>query len=303
MKRRHPSSKSPHSTIEENIVLLDNPTYVCILNCTKKNIFIRPKETPVPIDYINEVFPAIFSHVQSNRPKEKTVSCLWTPSEGYLIRCDNNTHQSIKSRVQSECGETQRYFQALVKRIITSKLTKLDSIFVQHHFQLCNIIEVNNMLWTDQLPHDCENICSVPASSPILTLGNYHVIGIPLNQVRIEIDLPEHSSFTKHFMQYIIQQNNLKKVIAQTKDLMSFLMYFKTGFYRANSTDISVSDFIWKDHHTVSIIHEDCSIVKNIDFRKLYFIQEKLNILDLMTAAIKILGLFLLGRNISVSQT
>lgn len=301
MKRRHPSSKSPSSVIEENIILLDNLKYVCILNCTKKNVIIRQKETPVPINYIDEVFPTIFTHVQYNKSKDKMVSCVWTPSKGYLIKYDRNTYQSIKSRIQNKCSEEPRYFQTLVKRIITSKLRKLDNIYLQHHFQLVNIIEVNNMLWMDQLPQDCEAVCQVPTLSPILTLGNYHIIGMVLDQFMM--DLPVQCSFTKHFMQYIIKQNNLKKIIIQTKDLISFLMYFKTGFYKTNSTDITVSDFIWNNHQTVSIIHDNGSIVKNIDFRKVYFIQEKLNILDLMTAAIKILGLFLLGRNISLSQT
>lgn len=303
MKRKKSSSKSPSSLVEENVILLDNHKYICILNHTKKRVIIRYKEIPVPIDYIKDILPALFSYIKYNMSKNnKTVLCIWTPNIGYLIEFDMNTYQFVTNTIQNKCEEVPTYFQKLVKRIITSKLTKLDNVLYQHHFQLNNVLEVNNMLWTEKLPDDCKSIvCQVPPLCPILTLGNYQEIA--LDQLKNKTNLPVYSSFTEKFVKYIIQQNNLKKIITQSKDLITFLMYFKMGFYNETSTNLTISDFVWTHYGTVSIIHEDGSIVKNIDFRKLYFIQDKLSILNLMTAAIKILGLFLLGKHITVKQT
>lgn len=303
MNRKNPSAKKLSSPLEKNVIIIEKPKYVCILNYTNKSVIIRQKETPVQIDYIEEIFPAIFSYTQRNKPKNKTVSCVWTLNEGYLIEFNINIYQFVRERIQIECQNHQAYFKSLVKRIIVSRLTKLENILYQHHFQLDNIFEVNNMLWTNRLPDDCKNIllCQVPAASPILTLGKYHKI--LLDQCQININLPVQSSFTENFVQYIIQQNDLKKIITHSKDLIPFLMYFKMGFYIENGTKLTMSDFIWKNYRTVSIMHEEEFMIKNIDFRKLYFIQDKLDILNLITAAITILGLFLLDKSITVEQT
>lgn len=320
MKRKNPdTTKRPSSCLVKNkkasnVILLDNPEYVCILNYSKKHVSIREKkETPVEIDYIKEVLPAIFHYKKCNKHNNRTVSCAWTPNEGYLIEFDMNTYQFVTNTIQMKCGELQTYFQLLVKRIFTSKLTKLENIFYQYYFHLNNVIEVNKgVLWSEnQLPGDYKKttLCQIPALCPILTLGIYQEI--PLDKLdqqpkvvdKVKINLPVQSFFSQNFLQYIIQQNNLKKVVALSKDLISFLMYFKNGFYTKHSTTITISDFIWSDYGTISIINEDGSIVKNIDFKKLYFIQDKLNILQLMTAAINILGLFLLGKSITVQQT
>jgi hypothetical protein len=304
-KKKNLSAKRQSSLPDQNVILLDKPTYICILNYTTKRVIIRQNKSPVHINYIEEIFPAIFSYIKQKKHKYKTVSCIWTPHSGYLIEFNMNTCQLVKDTIQTKCHDIQAYFKSLVKKVFVSTLNKLDNIFYQHYFQLGNIFEVNHQLWTDHIPDECKkfSLCQVPAQSPILTLGNYQEI--LLDEFHVNMNLPVQSSFTTTFIQYILQQqqHNLKKSITHSKDLISFLMSFKMGFYSKNNTQINVSDFIWKDHNTISVIYEEESMVKNIDFRKLYFIQDKLDKLNLISAAIQILGLFLLGKSITVEQT